>query len=200
MDLDNIKNKWNKISEFSEDNLPIDKEQLQKITRKNYSNSITKIALSEIIFSSVHLYLLVFFVCFNQYFETTIQQFLCYSAIGLAIVLPVLSLSNIYMFYKTGTLLDSYRDTLKQFKQQCERFKKLQYTIILLNILLLLICVILIPKVYSENLSNTQMTIAFIITCLLTVWLLFRIWKFYKKQIKRAEELLKNLNKTEPLE
>jgi len=154
MELDDLKNNWDKIDEHAEASM--NKNQLLEITQSSYLKNVRRIFIPEIFISAFYLFLLFFFVAFNKMFDNQTLKILSYLAMLLLLVLPILSLMGVYRFYQTGKLMNTYNETLSLFKKQCKQFINLQYLTTGLNMLLLLLCVILIPRIYSEELSNTQ--------------------------------------------
>lgn len=183
-----MKIKW---KQMDEELTSLSDEQLREVTRKSYNMNLLKIAVPELFLTVLYLFLLIFFICFNHAYEERIYKVLGYIAMILLTALPVMSMLSVRMFYRLGDTMSSYRETLTLFKKQCERFNQQKYVLMALNIILVLLCVILIPKVYSEYLSSATTVKSFIVSALFAMFFFRRVWRFYGSQIRKNEELLK---------
>jgi len=190
MDLDQVKKNWNKIEEFSDSSSTIRKEEVLRENNSKLPKFISRILRIEIVFSLIYLSIFFFFITFNKFFETPFLSVIFYLGVVLTLVLPIMNISSARQFYKSGELNKSYSETLVFFKEQCSRFVKFRYISLVLNLLLLLICIILIPRAYLENPSKNEIITTFIITGIGALLLSRIIWKYYDKQIKHSENLI----------
>jgi len=194
MELDQFKKEWEKVEPSKKDDSIFNKQKLQKLTHRKFTTNILKIAIPKILLSLLCIYGIVFFIYFQDLLDNGFQLFLANLGIVLFIVMPILSLYSIYQFYKIGKVTVAPAETLKEFKRQSIRFNKMQYLLLGINILLFSVCVVVVPLVYSENLSNKQLAITFTIGFILVYWVSRKLRNYYQNQIRKNEELLRSLD------
>lgn len=190
MDLDDFKQNWKKVTIANSDTPLIHPEQLKKITRMKYRKQINKILFPELLIAAFCAFGAFFFTCFYTSFQTTFTQVLALVAIALLLMVPSWSLYHIFRFRQMGQLTLSYTDSLQLFQQQSRLYHRIQPVLAAAYVLLLSMAIVLVPKVYTEELSHSQMAISFAVGSLVLLLCLYKIWQYYKRQMEHTEALL----------
>jgi hypothetical protein len=197
MELDELKNSWNEM-----DNQVIGKQNLtlkifDKMSNRNFKSKMYRIILPEIL-GSIICISSAFFIGFN--FDKLVgptYQIVGVLGILIFVMVTVISFLSLQNLNKVGDVGKPYADTLKDFATQKIKFYKLQKLNLRLSYLLLVIVVLLLPKFFEKNgiADNKVFFYTFSFTSCFIFLLFFSKWvmKSYKKTIRQAEDLLKEL-------
>lgn len=194
MNLDQYKEKWNK--EFNENN-PINLNQLTQDVSKKFNSNILKLAFPEILIAGLSVFCALFLVAFFYHFNSVTHKLFAILAIILLTLIPAFNLRNIYKFYKIGQLSLPIDDTINSFSEQSTLFIKSQTYVQTLQIFSMALLIVLIPLVYSEELSNSQLAIAFIVGFILLLILSHFIKRIHKRHLLKNKMLLEFINSKE---
>lgn len=193
MSLDELKDEWKNIDDPNAGQEKVHEDQMKQVELKGKSIHPLKLALPQLPFLFLYTYLLLSYIVFIRDFQGVGYKTLFVSGIILSVVVPVMAIRSLVQFYKEGELTDTYSNSLKLVEKQCERLKNTYYILLVLNILLLLVSVILMPKIYTEYLSHQTTAMAFIVGALIVCFVSYQLFKYYKRQIERNDAFLKTI-------
>ena len=196
MELDDLKNTWNEMSNQAKEKQNLNLKTFDIMGKKKFNSNLKKILLPEILGSLVSIAAAVF-TGFNFYrFGTVAFQLAGVLAILLLVLLPIISLVSIQQLYKAGDMGKSYADTLKEFTLQKIKFCKLQKINITLSYLLLVTVILLSTKLFGTNhITESKYFFIFSYSFGFIFLMFFAKWVFkgYNKTIKETEKLLNEL-------
>ena len=186
MNLDNLKNDWKNIDNLSTNSALMDQDVHQIIKFRNQKNRI-KSFIPEAILLLLNGYIAIMLIIFNHQFDTQLHQIL--SGLNLLFLLAqsILIISTIRLFNKKLTVSATYLQTLTSLKKECKNLNQRYYGILGLYVLILPLSILLLPKIYSENLSLQQIFIAYSIGLVILSFLSIKIYRYYKNLILRNE-------------
>ena len=200
MELDDLKNTWDKA------NSPSEKQRLtpqiiDQMTQQKYDSKMKKIAYPEIAGIAICL-MGGAFVAINFYkLDTAFLKGVGGLSIMLLLTLSGISLLSLRQFNISTDVNKSYAETLKMFASQKMQFFKLQKINVTLCYLLLVTVIILLSKLFNgKDITNSKYFWIFSFTIGYIFLLFYSKWvaKFYQKTLKETEELLAELYTTRP--
>jgi len=196
MELDDLKNTWQDISNQAEKKQTLTPEMIDHITRNKYHSKIKTIALPEIL-GALICFAGAGYIGLNfGTLETFFYQAAGIVTIVLLVALPLISLASIRQLKMTGNVNRSYADTLKQFAIQKIRFCRLQKLNFTLSYLLLATAILLSARLFGKSWASgnkfffiASFSIGYIVLLFFSKW----VWKRYNNILQQAEELLKEV-------
>ena len=188
MNLEDLKKEWNNIGESSGGEMLSEKEIKNIISKRNRTTRI-KGLIPESLFVLIYLYLIVFLAAFNSTFKLPSLRILTFICIGILVVQCFTIISTSRIFNRSSKLLGPYKNTILNLKEECEKLNKRYYLIIIFSAIILICCIILLPKVYTESPSLSQTLISTVIGLCILAFVKFKIYKFYKKLIKKNNRI-----------
>jgi len=195
MELDDLKNTWDKA------NSPSEKQRLtpqiiDQMTQQKYDSKMKKITYPEIAGIAICL-MGGAFIAINFYkLDTAFLQGVGILSIVLLLMLSGISLLSLRQFNISTDVNKSYAETLKMFASQKMQFFKLQKINVTLCYLLLVTVIILLSKLFNgKDITNSKYFWIFSFTIGYIFLLFYSKWvaKFYQKTLKETEELLSEL-------
>lgn len=189
-ELDKFKEAWKQVEPSKEEEKAFTPTPL---VGKNYYKNIAKIALPQIPITALYGLGIVFFISFQHLLPHSNQQLLANLGIVLLLITVGLSWYSLYQFYKVGKMTTSPAATLVAFQKSNHSFQQLRKVILALQILLFAIAVAIVPLVYSEELTSSQMGISFAVGCLLVLFFAYKMKQYYNRQLEKNEALLRQL-------
>jgi membrane protein YdbS with pleckstrin-like domain len=193
MEMDNLKDQWNNIRPGKADEQVLQEDNLRKIMAKKHNRMLLKIVIPEILIAGGYLFLVVFMLVFFAFFQGPWLFSLALAAIVLLLAIPAISLGSLYNYYRSGTLDAPIGTILTNLQRKGQFFLKIQYLLFALNILLLADLIVLVPLVYSEQLSWQSKITATAVGIILLLLLSSRLWKYYQKEIRSVNEFAQRL-------
>lgn len=197
MELEDLKNDWEAINSHSNKQENFNPEIINQMTQTKYNSKLKKIVYPEMIGLFICLAGVAFiFLNFGK-LDTAVLQVTGIITILLLLTISTLSQMSIRPLRLGTDVSKSYAETLKSFASQKIRFHRLQRANITLSYLLLVTTTILLSKFVSgKDISDNKWFWTFSITFGYIFLVFFSKWvmKSYSKTLKRAEELLKELN------
>jgi hypothetical protein len=188
MDIDKLKETWKMSAVANSGDDLLDEVKLKHIMRKRYNALFFRIALMELLVAAGYLFLMFFLIVFFHFFQKLWLQIFGITAIVLLLIIPTLSLRAFFRYYRSGKPTQAVGDTLAEVRRSGQVFMKTQYMLLALNILLVADLVVLVPLVYSENLSFVQMMISISVLIGIVCVVSLLLWRYYKKRIKKINE------------
>lgn len=196
MNFDDIKSNWNNINKPSEKSRLTSQEIESIIKIKNKSNHI-KSSIPEILIILTNLYLIIFLLIFNDKYDSQFLKALSFLSIIVLICQSGLIYSTIRIFNNKLKLSATYHRTIQEVENECKKLSQHYYTILGLGLVILFSSIILLPKIYSEDLTIKQILITYSVSIILFGYLSFRIYKYYKQLILNNNYFKMNLYQDE---
>jgi len=197
MELDDFKNTWDDLSDNVRVNQNFNLKQFNKMNKTKFQSSLNKILLPEILGT-------IFCIGFAIYigYNFTKLETITYRIVGivtvlLLVILSVISLMSVLPLYKIADFTKSYSETLKNFATKKINFYKLQKLNLLLGYLLLVGVIVLSTRLFGRNeITDSKYFFVFTFIFGFSFFLIFSKWvaNNYKKSIRKAEDLLKELS------
>jgi hypothetical protein len=196
MELDDLKNTWNEIDNQVKGKQNVTLKIFDKMSNRKFHSKLYKIILPEILGSLICISS-AFFIGFNfDKLDGTTSQIIGVIGILVFVMVTAISLLSLQNLNKVGDVGKPYVDTLKDFATQKIKFCKLQKLNLRLSYLQLVIVVLLLPKLFSNNgIPYGIYFYTFSFSCCFIFLLFFSKWvmKSYNKTIRQTEDLLKEL-------
>lgn len=196
MELDDLKNTWNRTSMQVQKQQSINPTMMEKMSSQKYRSKMKKIMIPEIAGSVVCLAAAVF-IGFNfGNLDTIVLQSAGVLSILLLLLLLIISALSTWQLNKPHNLNRPYAETLKAFAIQKIRFVKLQKLNVTLSYLLLVGIIVLLSKLFiGKDLTDEKFFWIFSFTIGYIFLLFYSKWveKYYRKTLHQAEELLREL-------
>ena len=196
MELDDLKNTWNNANNQEAQQHNLTAKIIDKMTEKKYHSKIKKIFYPEFIGVSVCLIAAVFISLKFYKLNTSFLQGAGVVSILLLLILSIISLLSLRQLNFNEDVNKPYAETLKIFATKKLRFYKLQKINITLSYLLLVTIIILLSKLFNDvDLTNSKyfwifsFSFGYIFLLFYSKW----VYKYYKKSLSQAEELLQEL-------
>ncbi len=192
MELDDLKNSWEEATK--QINIPV--KMIDRATHAQYKSNLKKIVYPEIIGSIICFLGAVYIGCrFNELGNGFVKG-IGILAIGVLVVLPILSFISLLQFNSIGDVNKPYAETLKDFAIQKIRFHTFMKINSTLCYLLLVSLIIVCSKFFGEKdiYENTYFWIlsfsgGYIFLLFYSKW----VAKYYKNTLQQTEDLLKEL-------
>jgi uncharacterized membrane protein len=196
MELDDLKNTWEDITNQVKKQENLNSEMIDQMTKNKYYSSLKKVAYPEITGVIICLVGAAFIVLNFSKLDTTFLQGVGIISILLLLTLSAFSLISLRQFNMTGDVNKPYAETLKDFAVQKIRFHKFQRINVTLSYLLLVTIVILLSKFFSgKDITGSKYFWTFSFSFGYIFLLFYSKWvlKYYNKTLRQAEDLLKEL-------
>lgn len=196
MDLDELKNSWDRATNQEEEQ-HLTPEIIHQVIERKYHAKLKKITYSEFIGIAVCLAAATF-IGFNFYrLDTTFLKITGVVAVLTLVALSIISLLSLQSFTEIKDVNKPYAETLKTFATRKLRFYKLQKINVLLSYLLMVATIVLLPKFFTgKDITDSKYFWIFSFTLGYIFLLFYSRWvmKFYKKALTQTEELLLELS------
>lgn len=195
MELNDLKNTWdNAGNKKHQQNLT--SKLIDQISQTRYVSKINRIAYPEMI-GSVICILTAMFIGFTFYkLETVFFQAVGIISILLLLSISVISFLSLRQLKLSNDFSRPYADTLRMFATQKLIFSKLQKININLSYLLLVVVIILLPKILSDqDVTDSKYfwMFSFSFGYIFLFYFSKKVSKYYQNTLRRSEELLNEL-------
>lgn len=196
MELDDLKNSWNKVNSQAENQPQLTPKVIDQMTTKKINTGMRKVFYSEM--GGILICLMgAVFIAFNfNKLNTWLLQGTGILSISVLLILIICSLISLHRLNKAGDVNEPHVQILKRFATQKLQFIKLQKLNVILSYLLLVSVLVLFSKLFNEkDLTNNRyfwlfsFTFGYIILTFYSKWVL----GFYRKTLQEAQELLEEL-------
>ena len=196
MELDELKDNWDKLKAPSTTNQNINISNLNKMSKATFNSKLYRIIMPEITGSVVCIASAIFIVIYFGRLDKPVYQAAGILGILLLLILPVISLMSIKNLSPDLNPGKPYIETLQDFAKQKIHFCKLQKLNITLSYLLLVTVVLLSTRLFGRNtLTDSKYFFVFAFTfgyCFLLVFSKL-VFKSYNKTIRQTEDMLKEI-------
>lgn len=196
MELDEMKTLWEDLSEKVENQEKIKKEELMKMTKKNYQNRLNSIYLPEILGSVICFGYAGYFIFQIGTLELPINKILAIFNTALMIILPTISLWTLARLNSLKITDESPSLLVEKFKKEKIFFWKFQQ----FNLMLSGLFVVSILPPLAELLGKKDLILepifwmAYVPLGLLSVYVFGRITiKKYYKSLQEAQQLIEGI-------
>lgn len=192
MDLEQFKESWKDVQ-------PAEAEQQRLLTpltlrQSGYTKNILKIALPEVLFGLLYAFGACFLVVFWSRLAEAAHQWLALGGAVLLVVMMGLSGYSLYRLYQVGTMTLAPAQTLAAFQASSRVFERLRAVLLALQLLVLGIAVVVVPLIYTEQLTNQQRLIGWSLGFVLVGVLGWQLKGYYDRQLQRNKALLQALD------
>lgn len=198
MELDDLKDKWETMSDQLEKQQLLTDKLIMDLTKEKYNKNISRIKGGEL-FGSVICGITVLFILFN--FEKLDTWYLQASGIVMLLFLigaPILSFTLLKGFNKVTNTERPMKEGLEQFAKSKKRFVSLQKISFYMSFILFFISTLLAGKlingidlvVEQPEVLKYALPIGFLFVVVFSVF----VFRKYNKSLYQAEQLLKDLN------
>jgi len=196
MELDDLKNAWQDMSNQAGKQQNLDAKMIDDITRNRYHSKIRTIALPEILGALVCFAGAAYIGLNFGILDSAFYQAAGIVTILLLLGLPLISLFSIQQLRMPGDVNRSYAETVKEFAVQKIRFCKLQKLNFTLSYLLLATAILLSARLFGKSWVSgnkfffiASFSIGYIVLLFFSKW----VWKRYTNVLRQAEDLLKEI-------
>jgi len=196
MDLDNMKNTWNELSELRSQETFLDEDSIRRITHEKSSSRLRKIIGSESLGIAMAI-AMVIYLAFNFYkLDTTALLIFGYGTMTILLVSMALGGRIISQASKINIRQNTYSQTLNDFsalKKTLGLYKRLSIPVSFLMPFML------IPVFYKIWLGKNvldhlvEFRTVIIISLILVPTMLYVIFYFYSKNVKQIGDAIKNM-------
>ncbi|WP_268036328.1 hypothetical protein [Algoriphagus sp. PAP.12] len=196
MELEEMKSIWGDLSGKVENQEKIKKEELMKMTRKKYQNSLGKIYLPEILGSVISFIYAAYFITQFERLQLPVNQVFVVFNTAIMIILPTISLITLYKLNKLDIVGESPMELLQKFKKNSVFFRNFQKVTLILSGMF---AITILPPLAEllgrvDMISNTKFWIVYVPIGLICVYI-FGSWAFrkYDKALQKAQDLLEGI-------
>ena len=198
MELDELKGKWETLSEQLEKQQLLTEKLIMDLTKEKYNKKISGIKGAELV-GAIICGITVLFILFN--FEKLDTWYLQASGVIMLLFLtvaPILSFTVLNEFNKVSNSEKPMKEGLEQFAKSKKRFVSLQKTAFYMSFILFFISTLLAGKlmngidlvVEQPEVLKYSLPVGFLFVMLFSVV----VFRKYNKSMQQAEQLLKDLN------
>lgn len=196
MELDEMKNLWEGMSNRIEKQERLTKNLIGNVTEEKYNSKLKKIRYSEII-GAIICYLGAIYLIINfMKIDPLAEKIFAVISIGLLITLPIISLRSLNSMQKVKISSKTYLETLNDFGKQKIRFQKFQKLNVSLGLFLILVAIPVLSAIKGVDLSETKhfWILTFPISIIAFFGFAFWVLKSYNKSLEATEKLLSEIN------
>ncbi|WP_373056342.1 hypothetical protein [Zunongwangia sp. H14] len=196
MELEEMKNLWEGMSDRIEKQERLTKNLIGNVTEEKYHSKLKKIKYSEII-GTIICYLGAIYLIMNfMKIDPLAEKIFAVIAIGLLLTLPIISLSSLNGMQKVKISSKTYLDTLNDFGRRKIRFQKFQKLNVSLGLFLILVAIPVLSAIKGVDLSETEhfWILTFPISIIAFLGFAFWVLRSYNKSLEATEKLLSEIN------
>lgn len=196
MELDELKDSWNNISEQLSGQQQISPQLIDQVTKDKFNSRLNKIIYPELAGVMICFAGAAYLVFRFGKLDTIFMQAVGILAILLLLLLSVIGLISIRRLRLATDITKPYAETCKDFATQKMQFYKWQQVNMLLACLLLVLVILLFSKLFSgKDLAGNKYfwTLSFSLGYLFLLFYSRWVARSYRNTIRQAEDLLKDL-------
>lgn len=196
MELEEMKNLWEGMSKKVEKQELRTNQLLEKVTEQKYHSKLNKIRYSEII-GAIICYLGAIYLIMNfMKIDPLAEKIFAVIAIGLLLILPVISLRSLNAMQNLKISSKTYLDALNDFGKRKIRFQKFQKLNISLGLFLIIVAIPVLSAIKGTDLSETEYfwTLTFPVSIIAFLGFAYWVLKSYNKSLEATEKLLSEIN------
>lgn len=198
MDLDEMKDKWEHMSEELEQQKLLTDKLIMELTTEKYKRKIKGIYSAET-FGAIVCGLAILFILINlNSLDTWYLQVLAFIAILFFVIMPYGSFKAMKGLYEAGNASTPIKENLEKFARAKKHFVLLQKVSFYLSFFMFFITLIVVAKIINgiDLIQKQPDVLLFAVPVGLLFMGLFSFVVFskYNKSMDEAEQLLKDLN------
>lgn len=196
MELDEMKTLWEDLSGKVENQEKITKEELMKMTKKNYQNRLFSIYLPEILGSVICFGYAGYFIFQIEKLELPINQVLAVFNTAMMIILPIISLWTLARLNSLKITDDSPSLLVEKFKKEKTFFWKFQRFNLMLSGLFAISILPPLAELFGKKDLVLQPTfwLVYVPVGLICIYVFGRLTvKKYNKSLQEAQQLIEGI-------
>lgn len=196
MELEEIKKLWEGMSEKVEKQELLTNQLIEKVTEQKYHSKLNKIRYSEIIGVIICYLGAIYLIMHFMEIRPLAEKIFALIAIGLLLVLPVISLRYLSGLQKLKISSKTYLETINDFGKRKIRFQKFQKLNISLGLFLMIVAIPVLSSIKGTDLSESEnfWTLTFPISIIAFLGFAFWILRSYRKTLDATEKMLSEIN------
>ncbi len=194
MDIDQLKSQWKNMNTGDPKSTGLSESQLKDVIRRRYRGRILRMLVPKLLMTGLYTYLALFILVFFEFFPGLWLTSLAVLALVLLFIIPVMDISALYNYYRSGRLDRPVGDTIESIRAQGIRFLRAQRMLMIFNLILLAVLVLIVPRVYSEQLDTVSIFRTIALGTGLTVLISLLLWRYYRKQMNHILRFIKTLH------
>lgn len=196
MELEELKNTWQEISERIEKQESLINQILEKMTHEKYHSKLNKIGYSEY-FGAIICYIGAIYLTMNfTKIEDILWKLFAIIAITLLAILPIVSLKSLRKIKNVTISGKTYIEAIEDFGKRKIRFQRLQKLNVSLALFLMLVAIPVLSAIQGKDISQSThfWTLTFPVSIIF--FLVFALWvlKSYNKILRETEKMLSDIN------
>jgi hypothetical protein len=196
MELEEMKTLWGELSGKAENQEKIKKEELMKMTKKKYQNSLGTIYLPEILGAVICFVYAGFFIFQIDKLELQVNQIFAVFNTVLMIILPIISLVMLYRFNRLNISENSPVQLLEKFKKDKQFYRDFQIVTIVLSGLFAMTILPPLAELMgkADMVSNPQFWMVYVPIGVIFIFIFGR-WtlKKYTRALDKAQEVIEGI-------
>ncbi|WP_034893363.1 hypothetical protein [Gillisia sp. Hel_I_29] len=196
MELEKMKNLLEGMSDRIEKQELLTKNLIENVTSEKYHSKLNKLRYSEII-GAIICYLGAIYLIMNFIkIDPLAEKIFAIIAIGLLLILPLISLKSLNGMQKITISSKTYLETLNNFEKRKIKFQKFQKLNVSLGLFLILISIPVLSAIKGVDLSKTEnfWILTFPISIIAFLGFSFWVIRSYNKSLESTEKLLAEIN------
>ncbi len=196
MELEEMRNTWQEISERVRNQEFLTDQLLEKITRDRYHSKINKIGYSEYIGTLICYIGTAYLIINFTKIDDTLMQVLAFLAILLLFVLPIISLRSLRAVRNVNISSKTYMQAIEDFAERKIRFQKLQKLNVSLGLFLMLVAIPVLSAIQGRDIGQIPYFWTLIFPISIALFLVFAFWvlRSYNKILNETEKMLSDIN------
>ncbi|WP_298363336.1 hypothetical protein [uncultured Lutibacter sp.] len=196
MDLEEIKNQWDKMSKDIKKQKILTDKLIIDMTQEKYNNKLKLISIPETIGTVICFAGAIYiFINFGKLDTWYMQLSGLFTAL-FCIILPILSLRSIFGMQKLDMSNNNYKQSIEKFAKSKKQFVLIQKVSFYLSFILVLVCLPVAGKLMNNKDLFLESKVwlwyipfGFVFLYVISRW----VFKKYKRATTSAENLLKEL-------
>lgn len=196
MELDEMKTLWEDLSGKVENQEKITKEELMKMTKKNYQNRLNSIYLPEILGSVICFGYAGYFIFQIEKLELPINQVLAIFNTAVMIILPIISLWTLARLNSIKISDESPSNLVEKFKKEKTFFWKFQQFNLMLSGLFAVSILPPLAELFGKKdlILEPTFWMAYVPVGLICIYIFGRITiRKYYKSLQEAQQLIEGI-------
>lgn len=198
MELEEMKTLWGNMSQELDRQKLLTDQLVVEMTQKKFKDTLSGISLPETVGTFICFAMAIFGIVNFAKLDTWYLILCGIISIGFCIILPLFSMNSILRMKKIDLSKLSYKDSLKQYATEKNRFVKIQKVSYYLGFIFSLAVLPVAGKLMKDKdlLLESKLWIWYV-PLAIGFHFLFSKWvyKYYSKVTKGAQNLLNDLNK-----
>jgi len=201
MELEEMRSAWTEMSTVVEKQKKLTDKLIIDMTQAKYQNTLSRIKTPELISTAIcALQVMLILVNFRK-FDTGFSVACAIISVAILSILPILSIRAINKMNNLNVTNNNYKQILTDYANDKLRFLSIQRLSFFLGFILMITCLPVMLKIMDGKNKEVSPEVWFWFLPLgMLFFIIFARWVYgyYARTATRAENLLKELNDTEP--